>query len=466
MEHLTSNTKKYTATQNACKLCSPLGASIVFKGIRGCIPLIHGSQGCATYIRRYLISHYKEPVDIASSNFSEETTIFGGNQNFNRSIENIISQYEPEAIGISTTCLSETIGEDVERMLFEFQTVNQGIELPAMFHASTPSYQGSHVEGFHEAVFSVIKKLANPSKSGTHINLFPDFVSPEDIRHLQSLLADYGISAIVFPDYSDTLDNPSWDQFHRLSPGGTSVEEIRSTGSAKATLELGTIFNRGMLTRRVKQSLATPTAGQYLEKQFDIPLIQLSHPIGMTLTDQFFETLGKISGRKIPENHRKERGRLLDSYIDSHKYIFGKRAVVFGEEDLVIPLVSFLDEIGIQVVLAASGGESDLLESKINEVTPNHIEKPIIGQGWDFDRIENSCLELKPDLMIGHSKGYYIARKLEIPLIRVGFPIHDRMGGQRLLHLGYRGTQQLFDKIVNALIEYKQDKSPVGYKYM
>ena len=59
------------ATQNACKLCAPRGASLVFKGIRGAVPLLHGSQGCSTYIRRYLISHYKEPVDIACSNFGE-----------------------------------------------------------------------------------------------------------------------------------------------------------------------------------------------------------------------------------------------------------------------------------------------------------------------------------------------------------------------------------------------------------
>ena len=73
---------------------------------------------------------------------------------------------------------------------------------------------------------------------------------------------------------------------------------------------------------------------------------------------------------------------------------------------------------------------------------------------------------LAPDLLIGHSKGYPLARKLEIPLIRVGFPIHDRMGGQRILHLGYRGTQALFDQVVNAILARKQSDSSVGYSYM
>ena len=74
--------KHFTSTRNACKLCTPLGACLVFRGVEGCIPFLHGSQGCSTYIRRYLISHFREPIDIASSNFHEESAIFGGSNNF------------------------------------------------------------------------------------------------------------------------------------------------------------------------------------------------------------------------------------------------------------------------------------------------------------------------------------------------------------------------------------------------
>ena len=133
-------TPSYTSSRNACKLCAPLGASVVFKGIEGCVPIIHGSQGCATYIRRYMISHYKEPVDIASSNFSETTTIYGGNRNFVEGINNVIKQYKPQVIGIATTCLSETIGEDVPSLINEYRQTNADNEnLPLFIHASTPS---------------------------------------------------------------------------------------------------------------------------------------------------------------------------------------------------------------------------------------------------------------------------------------------------------------------------------------
>jgi len=58
-----------------------------------------------------------------------------------------------------------------------------------------------------------------------------------------------------------------------------------------------------------------------------------------------------------------------------------------------------------------------------------------------------------------NSTGYSLARKLSIPMVRIG--------GQRILHRGYRGeTRQIFDTIVNAFIETKQEASNVGYSYI
>jgi nitrogenase molybdenum-iron protein NifN len=144
--------------------------------------------------------------------------------------------------------------------------------------------------------------------------------------------------------------------------------------------------------------------------------------------------------------------------------VFGKRAMVYGEEDFVIGIVSFLAEIGIETVLVTSGGESGMLKKILPHMTKNDTIR--VMDGSDFETMNELADELHPDILIGNSKGYYIARRLNIPLVRVGFPIHDRFGGQRIQHLCYEGTQQLFDRIVNALIEYKQEHSPVGYKYI
>lgn len=450
----------YVSTRNACKLCAPLGASLVFRGIEGAVPFLHGSQGCATYMRRYIISHFREPMDIAASGFSESSAIFGGGDNLRRGLQNVTAQYKPSMIGVATTCLCETIGEDVAAMVREYtlhvsQDTETGGSAPQLVHVSTPSYSGTHVDGFHAAVRSVVEALATPSHSRSHhVNLFPGMVSAADLRYLKEIAEDFEISSIVLPDYSETLDGPALDAYQKIPAGGTPIHGIRSAAGARASIEFG---------RTIRQR---DTAAAFLESTFGIRAHRLGLPIGINETDRFFSTLKDIAGRPVPRQHELERGRLVDSYVDGHKYVFGKRAIVYGEEDLVVGLAALLAEIGIIPVLCASGGKSGALRQAIAEVAPNLPEPLEICDGADFMSIAEKAKLLKPDLLIGNSKGYGIARDLGIPLVRVGFPIHDRIGGQRILHLGYRGTQQLFDRIVNALLEYKQQTAEIGYSYM
>ena len=456
--------KQYISTRNACKLCAPLGASVALKGIEGCVPLIHGSQGCATYIRRYMISHYKEPVDIASSNFSEATTVYGGSRNFITGINNIIKQYNPKVIGIASTCLSETIGEDLPGLIRDYKEANKDKELPTFINVSTASYCGSHIDGFHNTLLAAVRSLASDKAKGDYINIFPGFVSPADIRYLKEILDDFGISYILFPDYSETLDNEHWKDYQLIPQGGTPVSDIVRTGGARATIELGNVFNKGAI--RNKDVSRVQTAGEWLENAFGVKNYQMEMPIGIKSADSFFNILSQISKKSIPEKHRKERGRLIDAYVDAHKYAFGKKAMIFGEEDLVISLAGFLKEIGIEPSLIGSGGNSGILKIEIERLYA-HTETPIsVLSGSDFECMREKAEEINPDILIGNSKGYYIARERKIPLVRLGFPIHDRFGAARLHHIGYRGTQELFDRIVNALIEYKQENSPVGYKYI
>jgi nitrogenase molybdenum-iron protein NifN len=408
------------ATRNACNLCAPLGACLALRGVEGAVPFLHGSQGCATYIRRYLISHFREPVDIAVSGFSEATTVFGGGANLHSGLNNVARQYHPELIGIATTCLPETIGEDVGLLLREFRP-EASAPCP-LVHVSTPSYRGTHVDGFHATVKALVEQLAEGGPADGRVNVFPGMVSPADLRYLKEVFADFGLAATLLPDYSETLDGPQLDEYQKIPAGGTPVQRIRAMGRARMSLELG-----------------RATAAAFLESRFGVARTRLGWPVGVLESDRFFAALAELSGLPTPEKHAQERGRLVDSYVDAHKYVFGRRAVVYGEEDLVVGLNSFLTEIGVE---------------------------PVLCGGRDFATIGEMARGLAPDFMIGSSKGYSLARELDIPLIRVGFPIHDRIGGQRILHLGYRGAQQLFDAVTNTLLERAQERSPVGYSYL
>lgn len=451
-------TPSASATQNACKLCAPLGAALVFKGIRGAVPLLHGSQGCSTYIRRYLISHYKEPIDIACSNFSEHSAVFGGGANLKLALENVQTQYAPSLIGVATTCLSETIGDDVQMFIKEFMGMQQADPPPPIVNVSTPSYQGSHMEGFHRAVLATIEALAGRSEThrANSVNIFPGMLSPADIRHIKQMVAAFGLEGMVLPDYSETLDGGLWADYQRIPSGGTGVESISAAGGASASLELGLA-----LAQRKE------TAATYLDARFGVPAYRTGLPIGIVQTDALLGMLSEISGRPIPGVYTEQRGRLLDTLVDGHKHVNTVRAAVYGEEDLVAGLAGFLAEIGIHPVVCASGGNSAKLTEVIRSRLPEkqHDETNIMADA-DFAAIESAVVNARPDIIIGHSKGYAMARRLGIPLVRVGFPIHDRMGGSRLLHVGYEGATALFDRLANALIEQRQNTSSVGYTYM
>lgn len=445
---------KFTASRNACKLCSPLGACIAFRGVGEATPLLHGSQGCATYIRRYLISHFKEPVDIACSSFTEASAIFGGKSNLKTGLDNVVKQYNPRLIGVATTCLSETIGDDVNLFIRQFKKEACARDLPELVAVSTPSYRGTHMDGFHQAVKGLVEYLAKPGPAAERLNIFPGFVSCADIRHLKEILEDFGFSYSLLPDYSGTLDAPVWPDSGETKEGGTAIEDIVNMGSSSASIEFGRTLEK------------TETAGESLRRDLKVPLYNLGLPIGINETDRFFKLLQRLGKGTLPRKYKSERGRLIDAYVDGHKYVFDKKAVVYGEEDLVIGLASFLSETGIRPVLCGSGENSGKFKDCIEAVVlPQHRRGIDVRAGADFLEIAEEAEKLSPDLIIGNSKGYFLARKLDIPLVRAGFPVHDRIGGQRILHLCYRGAQELFDRIVNALIEKDQDASQAGYSY-
>lgn len=446
----------YVSTTNACKLCTPLGASLAFRGVEGAIPFLHGSQGCATYMRRYIISHFREPMDIASSALGEKQAVFGGGPNLKKGILNVMSKYGASVVGVATTCLTETIGDDVPRLLAEFRKEFADLPLPEIVHVSTPSYSGTHMEGWHAAVAALAGQLVTEKAAPERrVNLMPGLVSPADLRHLKDILADFGVTATVLPDISDSMDRPALLDYEKLPAGGTTLADIRAMSGALGSIEWG------------RADHVVESAGANLERRFGVPNHRLGLPIGIRETDAFFAVLEKLSGTPTPRKYLDERGRLVDAYVDGHKYVAGKRAIVYGEEDMVIAMVAFLAEIGVKPILAATGSTCKNFKAALAEVTAGLLpEPPEARLGVDFHDIAEQAGDLAPDILVGHSKGYRYAKDMGVPLLRVGFPIHDRFGGQRMRHVAYGGAQELFDRLVNTILDRKQEDSAVGYGYL
>ncbi|HEX2770395.1 MAG TPA: nitrogenase iron-molybdenum cofactor biosynthesis protein NifE, partial [Geobacteraceae bacterium] len=132
-----------SATVNPQKNSPALGATLAYLGIDRMLGLLHGAQGCSTFIRLQLSRHFKESIPLNSTSMSEDTAIFGGWENLKKGIKRVIEKFGPEVVGIMTSGLTETMGDDVRSAIAHYRQENpEHAEIP-IIHAATPDYCGS-----------------------------------------------------------------------------------------------------------------------------------------------------------------------------------------------------------------------------------------------------------------------------------------------------------------------------------
>ncbi|KJS15273.1 MAG: nitrogenase [Peptococcaceae bacterium BRH_c4b] len=428
--------------ENPCHMCMPMGGILPFKGIEKSMVIIHGSQGCSTYMRRHIAEHFNEPIDVASSSLNEKGTIYGGEKNLKQGLDNLIKLYNPGLIGVLTTCLAETIGEDIDRIATSY-LAERGLENYPLITVPTPGYGGSHSEGYWLAVRRIIAALARKTASHSKINIIVPNISPADIREIKRILRLMQVDYTLCPDFSDTLDRPYARPYKKIPDGGTRIDDIKNIAGAPATIQMGLTADDAF------------SPGKYLENEFGVPLYNIPIPMGIEGTDKFIGVLKELTGNPFPAELEMERGRLLDCMIDSHKYNFQGRSVIFGEPELVYAIARTCMENGIFPVLAATGSKAAKLHGLLLPLLASSPEQAEILLEADFTGIRERCRELKPNIAIGHSDGKFLTEREGIPLVRMGFPIHDQVGGQRLLSVGYAGTTMFLDRVTNTLLEQK-----------
>ncbi len=436
------STNYRNVNENPCSMCMPMGAILPFKGIEQAMVVLHGSQGCSTYMRRHIAEHFNEPVDVGSSSLNEKGTVYGGEKNLKQALDNIIKVYHPKMIGVLTTCLAETIGEDVRRITADYAAERGIADLPIV-SVPTPGYGGNHPEGYFLALRNIVEALAEKTEPHGKVNLIIPNISPADIRELKRILQLMEIESILLPDISDTLDRPYEKPYTKIAKGGTKIADIKAMGGAVATIQMGmTVADES-------------SPGKYLADAYGVPLYHLPIPIGIESTDLFIQTLSEITGKPCPECLTAERGRLLDTMIDSHKYNFQGRSVIFGEPELVYAVAKTCCENGIFPVVIATGSKNDKIKQLLKPLLERSPEKVEVLDEADFNQIRACSRKSGANIAIGHSDGRYLTEQEGIPLVRLGFPIHDRVGGQRLLSVGYTGTAMFLDRLTNTLLENK-----------
>lgn len=448
--------KDRIGTINPIFTCQPAGAQYVSIGVKDCIGIVHGGQGCVMFVRLLISQHLKENFEIASSSVHEDGAVFGACGRVEEGIDVLLARYPHiRVIPIITTCSTEVIGDDVDGVITKLEEgllaekyADRDVHLLAIH---TPSFVGSMVSGYDVAVRDFVKKFARKGKPNGKINLITGWVNPGDVKELKHLLAEMAIDATVLFEI-ESFDSPIMPDGDEVSHGNTTIEDLQATGAASHTFALNR-YEGGK-------------AARLLEKQFKIPAVIGPTPIGIRNTDTLLKKLSEATGKPIPQSLVRERGVALDAITDlAHMFLADKKVAIYGNPDLVIGLAEFCLDLEMKPQLLLLGDDNSTYgdDPRIKALKEN-VDYPMeIITNADFweleDRIKNKGLEL--DLILGHSKGRFISIDYDIPMVRVGFPTYDRAGHYRYPVVGYGGATWLAEQMANALftdMEHKKNK--------
>ncbi|MDA8443244.1 MAG: nitrogenase molybdenum-iron protein subunit beta [Peptococcaceae bacterium] len=430
-------TERSAGKINPAKTCQPIGAMYAALGIHKCLPHSHGSQGCCSYHRMHLTRHFRDPIMATTSSFTEGACVFGGGANLKTAIKNVFAIYDPDVMAIHTTCLTETIGDDIPSII-------SSAEIPAgklVIHTNTPSYVGSHITGFANMTKGMVNYLAEsdgkPKKE--QVNLLPGFVNPGDMLEIKRLVKAMGIKFIMFPDTSGVVDSPMTGEYVMYPSGGAKVEDIRDSGNSKLTLALG--------------SFASTDPAHQLERKCKVPALTLKTPIGIKATDELLMALRQSFVQEIPAELATERGQLVDVMTDTHFHFHGKKVAIFGDPDVVIALTEFVLSLGMVPIHVLTGTPGNAFEKKVNAMLLEAGVSARVKAEGDLFELHQWLKHEPVDLLIGNTYGKYIARAEDIPLVRIGFPVLDRSVHSYLPVVGYKGAMRIIEMISNALLD-------------
>ncbi|MEO5374115.1 MAG: nitrogenase molybdenum-iron protein subunit beta [Alphaproteobacteria bacterium] len=438
---------------NPAKACQPLGAVFAASGFEGTMSFVHGSQGCVSYYRSHLSRHFKEPSSCVSSSMTEDAAVFGGLTNMVDGLANAYSLYTPKMIAVSTTCMAEVIGDDLNSFI---QTAKEKGSVPAEFDvpfAHTPAFVGSHVTGYDNMMKGILSHFwsGRERTPDDTVNIIPGFdgYCVGNIRELKRILGLMGVSHTILSDTSDIYDTPS-DGTFRMYSGGTTLDQAKGSLNAKATLSMQEYCTEKTLALCAEKGQQTAS---------------FHYPMGVSATDEFLMAVSSLTGKPIPETLELERGRLVDAMADSQSHLHGKRYAIYGDPDFVYAMARFVMETGGEPVHCLATNGSKAWEETMTGLfasTPFGAGCKAWG-GKDLWHMRSLMATEPVDFLIGNSYGKYLERDLKIPLIRLTFPIFDRHHHHRFPTWGYQGALTVLVKILDEIFDtIDQDTNITG----
>ncbi len=410
----------------------PLGAILAAMGLEHCIPLVHGAQGCSAFAKVFFIQHFHEPVPLQSTAMEPITTIMGADDNILSALETLCERNTPRIIVLLSTGLSEAQGSDLTRAVALFRESHPKHRQVGILTVSTPDFYGSMENGYAALLESIVQQWvpAQPPAGirNKRVTLFLSHMfTPGDQELLRSYVEAFGLQAVILPDLTQSMDGHlAVGDYSSLTQGGTPLRVMEQLGQSAATLVIGVSLQR---------------VAALIEPRARGECVRLPHLMTLARMDEFIMQLRQISGRDVPSWIERQRGQLLDAMIDCHGDLQGARMAIAAEADLLRCWADFAVSQGIEVTS---------LVAPVNQpgLTGLPVDSVIIG---DLEDLADRLAQHPADMIFANSHAAGLAERLHLPLVRIGFPIYDRLGEFRHTRQGYAGMRDTLFELGNVM---------------
>lgn len=434
--------KRSALVEQPLKTSAATGATLACMGLDNSIPLMHGSQGCGAFAKVYLIQHYREPIPLQNTAIDHIAAVMGGDDNLSSALKLLCEKHQAALVVVMTTGLTEMQGCDVTRVVREFKTQHPQFSNKRIVSVNTPDFTGSMQSGFASTIEAcmqqlLVEKQLSVPKLDSNIQQLNVFVScaltSADLELIARYCEAFGFNPVLVPNLSDSLDGHlADDDFSVTSTGGTGLSQLASCIHSKASL----VFGESMLS-----------AARVLEKHYQVPSLFMGTGMGMQQTDQLVMKLAELSNKPVPQWITRQRKRLQDALLDSHFLLSDAKVAIALEPDLAAGYCEVFSEVGASVErVVTTLNMTSLPLLKTNSV--------VVGDLSDLEPCVDEC-----ELIVGNTHCANMCEPLT-PVLRAGFPCHDRFGISDILQVGYEGARQRLFAMANLLKASHQDEVP------
>ncbi|MEA1917376.1 MAG: nitrogenase iron-molybdenum cofactor biosynthesis protein NifN, partial [Campylobacterota bacterium] len=333
---------------NPIKLSQPMGALLCFLGVKNCMPLMHGAQGCASFSKVFFTRHFSDPIAIQTTAVNDMTAVLdGGDYSISEAIKNITQKVKPELVGLFTTGMTETKGDDIKGASFLLKDKQK------MVYVHTPDFEGALESGYAKSVEAIVEQLVESRNivNEVKVTFIPNVnLTPLEVEEIKEQISLFNLTTYALPDISESLDGHLGVKQGALTSGGISVDEISKLGDSALVITVGNSVEK---------------AGKLLsEKNEKMLHLHFDTISGLTKSDLFYKKLMEF--KNITKPHPsivKWRKRLQDALLDTHFAIGGAKVVIATEPDQILSIATTIHEAGADIKAVVTPIKSNSLEN-------------------------------------------------------------------------------------------------------